>query len=84
VAEKVYAPMTVKTREGRFGEEFRIGFNVAKMREFIDLHENATGYVNLQMTKRRDVGKFGETHTVTLDTWSPTPRTEPPSADDVF
>jgi len=86
VAEsKVYAPMTVKSREGNFGEEFRISFNAERLQAFIAQHTNKSGYVNLQMTRRRETGRFGETHNVTLDTWEPSrPAShEPPSADDI-
>lgn len=74
MAEKIYAPVSAKARDGRFGEEFSISFNVEKMLAFIKEHKTAKGYVNLKMNKRRDVGKFGETHSVTLDTWQPRQR----------
>lgn len=71
MADKIYAPINVKARDGRFGQEFRISFNVEKMLAFIQQHKTPRGYVNLHMSQRRSTGRFGETHSVTLDTWEP-------------
>jgi len=35
---------------------------------------NEKGYINLVLSKRREEGKYGETHYMTLDTWKPTPQ----------
>jgi len=85
MSDKIYAPINVKARDGRFGQEFRISFNVEKMLAFIKQHQTAKGYVNLSMTARREVSKFGETHSVVVDTWEPNQsrRAEPVSGDDV-
>ena len=72
MAETIYAPINVKARDGRFGEEFRISAKSERLIAFIQAHTNKTGYINFGMTKRRSTGKFGETHSVVLDTWEPT------------
>ena len=85
MSDKIFAPVTAKERAGRFGQEFKISFNADKMIAFITAHKNAKGYVNLEMRKRREVGKFGDTHSVTLDTWEPrmSQSRQPVDADDI-
>ena len=45
--------------------------------------------LKLKIGKRREVGKYGETHTVEVDTWKPdsarsaAPTTTPPKDDDI-
>ncbi len=68
---KVYAPMSAKCRDTSAGQFFSLSFNAEKMKAFIAQHTNAKGYVNLNMGKRREEGKYGETHSITLDTWEP-------------
>jgi len=85
MSDKIYAPINVKARDGRFGQEFRISFRADKLLAFIEQHKTESGFINLVMTQRREVGKFKETHSVTLDTWEPNQsrRAEPVSGDDV-
>lgn len=82
MSEKIYAPINVKARAGRFGQEFRISFNVEKMLAFIAQHKTERGYVNLHMSERKSPGRFGETHGVTLDTWQPSSESRPAAADE--
>lgn len=77
----IYAPVTAKERTGRFGQEFNVSFSAEKMISFIKANTNTKGYCNLKMIKRKEVGKFGDTHSVTLDTWQPTQRGDAPNAD---
>lgn len=37
----------------------------------IQEHTNSKGYINLELKERRTEGKYGETHSVTVDTWEP-------------
>jgi hypothetical protein len=56
----------------------KLNINVAKLIEQLQQHANEKGYVNLGISERREKGKYGETHTVWLDTWKPTPKHEAP------
>ena len=50
---------------GQYGD-IRIGFRLA------DLTANKKGYVNLIVSKMREVDKYDNTHTVYVDEWKPT------------
>jgi hypothetical protein len=71
---KIYVPKA-SAKETVFpdgGKLLKIGFHAASLSEFVKNHANEKGYVNFVITRRREVGQFGETHSVTLDTWKPT------------
>ena len=38
----------------------------------IQANTNSKGYINWELKERRTAGKYGETHSVTVDTWQPT------------
>jgi hypothetical protein len=57
----------------------KLNINVAKLIEQLQQHANEKGYVNLGVSERKEKGRFGETHTVWLDTWKPTPRADAPA-----
>ena len=40
--------------------------------------KNDKGYVNLGISARKEVGKYGDTHCVWLDTWKPEPKADVP------
>ena len=35
----------------------------------IKAHTNERGYLNLNISKRNEVGQYGDTHSISLDTW---------------
>lgn len=84
--EYTYAPGSAKLRDNCKWFEIRYGFKAEEMIEFCKAHANEKGFVNLKINERRTVGKFGETHNVSLDTWMPTkqaqPAQQPPSQSD--
>lgn len=51
----------------------KLSFKVEALIEFLNQHKNEKGYVNVGVSRRKEVGKYGETHTVWLDTWKPDP-----------
>ena len=53
------------------GEIIKIAFHADTLAEFVKNHANEKGFVNFIVGKRREVGNYGETHTVMLDTWKP-------------
>ena len=65
---KTYIEWTsCKAINGQFGEFFNISFNIEKLQQYA----NEKGYVNLTMSKRREVGQYGDTHYFTLNEYNP-------------
>lgn len=71
MSEKVYLNCQAKARQTQYGEVLNIGIKADALIAFAQQHANSRGYVNLTVQKRRETGKFGETHSVTLDTYEP-------------
>lgn len=61
---------SVKTIAGNFGEFQKISFNKTDLEE-LEAHLNEKGWVNINMNKRREVGQYGQTHTMVIDDWKP-------------
>lgn len=69
---KIYAPASAKKVTFQSGKSIlKIGINVEKFKDFLDTHRNAKGYINLGISERKETSRYGETHTVWLDTWKP-------------
>lgn len=56
-----------KTVSGQFGEFHNMSFNLEKLQQYA----NEKGYINMTMSKRREVGQYGDTHYFTLNEWNP-------------
>ncbi len=56
-----------KAINGQFGEFFNMSFNIEKLQQYA----NEKWYVNLTMSKRREVGQYGDTHYFTLNEYNP-------------
>jgi hypothetical protein len=71
--QKTYIPKSsakeVQFRNG--GSILKVGLHVESMIAFLQTHLNEAGYVNLGISRRREVGSHGDTHCVWLDTWKP-------------
>jgi hypothetical protein len=75
MAEKVFLKCSAKEKTfASGGSILNLGFKVSDLVEFAQLHANDRGYLNLCVQSRREVGKFGDTHAVTLDTWVAKPK----------
>lgn len=65
---KTYIDWTsCKAVNGQFGEFYNMSFNIEKLSQYA----NEKGYVNVTMSKRREVGQYGDTHYFTLNDWNP-------------
>ena len=62
-----------KEINGNFGAFHRISFNQQDL-ELLMNSLNEKGYVNLNMNKRREPSQYGQTHSLTIDTWQPQPQ----------
>ncbi len=51
----------------QFGEFFNMSFNIEKLQQYA----NEKWYVNITMSKRREVGQYGDTHYFTLNEYNP-------------
>ena len=69
--EKVYLKCSAKARDTNYGEMLNIGVKAEDLIAFAQQHVNERGYLNLTISKRRSVGTYGDTHSVTLDTYQP-------------
>ena len=56
-----------KAISGQFGEFFNVSINVEKLQQYA----NEKGYVNMTMSKRREVGQYGDTHYFVLNEYNP-------------
>ena len=56
-----------KAINGQFWEFFNISFNYEKLAKYV----NDKGYINMTMSKRREVGQYGDTHYFTLNEYNP-------------
>lgn len=59
--------MSCKTVNGQFGEFYNISLNYDKLKQYV----NDKGYINITMSKRKEVWQYGDTHTFTLNEWKP-------------
>ena len=76
MAEKVYLKCRAKARTTQYGELLSIGVRVEDLVKFAKEHGNDRGYLNLTVSKRKETGQYGDTHSVFLDTYEPPVRRE--------
>ena len=74
MSDKVYLKCSAKARQTNYGEMLNIGVKADDLIAFAKQHANGRGYVNLTVSARKEPGKFGDTHSVTLDTYEPKPK----------
>lgn len=73
MSEKIYVPRAT-CKETTFrdgGTLLKVGFHVDTLVEFVKKHANEKGFVNFVISRRKEVGKYGETHSLAVDTWTP-------------
>lgn len=51
----------------QFWEFYNISFNIEKLKQYA----NEKWYVNVVMSKRKEIGQYWDTHYFTLNEWSP-------------
>ena len=67
--EKIYVG-GAKEKNGNFGVFHSISFSAQDL-EVLKQNLNSKGYVNLNMNQRRTPSQYGQTHSLTIDTWEP-------------
>ena len=85
MAEKVYLKCSAKKKNfDNGGSILNIGIKAESLTAFIAEHTNERGYLNLTVQERREVGQYGDTHSVSLDPWDPAgPKIKPVDASDI-
>ena len=61
---------SLRCKQSRYG--IKVSGQLDKIIEEFTKLANSRGYVNLEIKERKEVGRYGETHSVILDTWEPT------------
>jgi hypothetical protein len=59
--------LSCKAKSWQFWEFFNISINVDTLKQYA----NEKGYVNVVMSKRREVWQYWDTHYFTLNEWTP-------------
>ena len=70
--EKIYVG-GAKEKTGNFGVFHSISFSAQDVAT-LQANLNAKGYVNLNMNQRQSPSQYGQTHSLVIDTWQPTPQ----------
>lgn len=67
--EKIYVG-SGKAVETQYGTLIKLSFS---MQDLATMHSsmNEKGYVNLNLNERRTPSDYGQTHSMTIDTWKP-------------
>lgn len=64
--------ISINGKESKFS--IKLSGNAEKVIAEIQKHTNEKGYFNFELCKRKEPGKYGETHYVKVDEWKPTPK----------
>jgi hypothetical protein len=77
VADRIFLKCSAKAKTfNNGGSVINVGIKVEDLADFVRKHKNERGYINLVIAERREVGQYGDTHSVYLDTYQPGPRSE--------
>jgi hypothetical protein len=69
MADKIYVGRS-KEQDSKYGIFHKISFSADDLKT-LQSNLNKKGYVNLNMNKRKEASKYGDTHCITIDTWQP-------------
>lgn len=64
----------IKSKQTTFGEVVSVSINAKTLIEEINKHTNAKGYVNIDLLRRKEADKNGNTHYAVLNEWQPKPQ----------
>jgi len=68
---KTYMKGSAKLRQTNYGPILKISFKADDIIAFAKQHANARGYLNLDIVERKEVGQYGDTHSIVLDDFVP-------------
>ena len=73
---KTYVKGSAKLKTTQFGDILKLSFRGEDLIGFIKHHTNARGYSAMDIVRRKEVGPYGDTHSIVLDDFVPsTPST---------
>lgn len=85
MADKTFLKCSAKQKTFSNGNSIlTLGVKVEDLIAFARQHANERGYINLVIQERREPGKYGDTHSVALDTYEPKKREAFTAADVPF
>ena len=64
---KTYLKASAKARQTNFGTVIKVGVKVEELIAFATKHKNDRGWINLDIVERKEVGPYGDSHSVVLD-----------------
>lgn len=70
-AKTKYVPVSLKLAETPIGKVIKGGGKADALIAFIKENTNSKGYFNFDILKRKTTGQYGETHSMTLNSWEP-------------
>lgn len=73
MSEKQYLKCSAKARDTQYGEVLNLSIKVEDLADFCRKFKNERGYLNLTIAARREVGQYGDTHSVYLDAYANRP-----------
>jgi heme-degrading monooxygenase HmoA len=72
----------IKSKQTTFGEVVSVSINAKTLIEELNKHTNAKGYVNIDLLRRKEADKQGNTHYAVLNEWQPKSDYKAPVAND--
>jgi hypothetical protein len=85
MADKTYINgLFIKSKQTTFGEVVSVSINAKTLIEELNKHTNAKGYVNIDLLRRKEADKNGNTHYAVLNEWQPKNQQPPASPTDEF
>lgn len=69
MADKIYVG-GAKEMNGTNGIFHKVSFSAKDLATMLE-NVNEKGYVNLVMNQRKEVSQYGQTHSLSIDTWVP-------------
>lgn len=62
---KTYIKWSAKEIDGQYGKFLNVSLNAEDIMQYV----NDRGYINLTISPRKEVGQFGDTHSIILNEW---------------
>jgi len=82
MAETLYVPkssakvVSFKTSNGDEASILRMNFKVEDFVSFLETHVNDRGYITIDVKARKEVGEYGDTHSLVLNTYKKEEKTD--------
>lgn len=72
---QIYVPKSKAVeRDGKYGKFLCLSFRGKELRDFLNEHIDGDGYLHLNVSPRKEIGQYGDTHSITKNQWKPQTR----------